>query len=105
MLPLSIYQRITNINKPVSESESKIAQARIILTSLPPYQNSRYIGLQRIIFTEQFFHRNMPVEDEEEKTRKEGKHSKKVKKKEGKRKQRSRIKDVTDKGNKKQKKQ
>jgi hypothetical protein len=47
-----MYNRITNINKTVSESEATIAQARILLTYLPPYQNSRYVGLQRIVFTD-----------------------------------------------------
>jgi hypothetical protein len=72
---------------------------------LPPYENSRYIGLQKIVFTDQFFHKNVPGEDEGERMKKEEKCSKKAKKKKWKRQQRrNRIKDVKKEGNEKQNK-
>jgi hypothetical protein len=86
MLPLPIYHRIPNINTTFSESEATIAQARILLASLTPYQNCLYIGLQRIVFTDQSFHKNVPGEDEGEKKKREERRSKKVKKEKGKRK-------------------
>jgi hypothetical protein len=98
-LALSIYHRITNKNKTVSKSETTVAQTMLLLTYFPPYQNPCYV------FTDRFFHKNVPEEMMEKRNKKEEKYSKKVKKEKEKRQQRSRITDVRKKGNKKMEKE